>query len=142
MRYTGTLIALAATAVLATACSDSNAPATGHVGRYDLVSLNGESLPAVLADDPTLKVTVTAGTLTLNANSTFTQDATLEIVANGFPDATEHLSCGGTYRRSGSHFTMTGRETDSCTAMTATGILAGNTLTVSDDEGETLVFRR
>jgi hypothetical protein len=37
---------------------------------------------------------------------------------------------------------MTGNETEDCGGMTATGVRDGNTLTVSDDQGETLVFRR
>ena len=142
MRFMTTVLALAATALLAAGCSDSNAPDTSHVGRYRLESLDGQPLPLTLLDDASLTLTLTEGALTLNANSTFTQDVTIDVVANGFPSAPERLSCSGTYRRSGNSFTMTGRETEECSGMTATGVLDGDTFTVSDDQGETLVFRR
>jgi hypothetical protein len=142
MRITTTLLALATTTLVAAGCSDSNAPTAGHVGRYALVSVNGQPLPVKLIDDPTLSVTVTAGALTLNANSSFTQEATLALTANGFPGPPEQLSCGGSYTGSGNTYTLTGRETEDCSGMTATGVLDGTTLTISDDQGETLVFRR
>lgn len=141
MRITTTLL-VAATALLAAGCHDSNAPAPSHVGRYGLVSVNGEPIPLKIIDDPTLTVTLTDGALTLNANSTFTQDVTLAVAANGFPSTPQRLSCGGTYTRSENTFALTGTATEECSAMTATGVLDGNTLTVSDDQGETLVFRR
>ena len=143
MRRRTTLLAAAAMALIATGCSDSTAPKNlAHVGRYGLVSVDGETLPLTLVDDPTLKLTLTEGALTLNANSTFTEEVTLDVVANGFPAAPERLSCGGRYTRSGNTFTLTGNETANCSGMTATGVLDGNTMTVSDDQGETLVFRR
>jgi hypothetical protein len=143
MRRTTTLLAAAAMALIAAGCSDSTAPKDqAHVGRYGLVSVDGETLPLTLVDDPTLKLTLTEGALTINANSTFTQEVTLDVVANGFPAAPERLSCGGSYTRRGNTFTLTGNETANCSGMTATGVLDGNTMTVSDDQGETLVFRR
>lgn len=142
MRFTTTVLALATAALLATSCSDSNGPTASHVGRYELVSVDGQPLPLALIDDPGLKLTLTEGALTLNANSTFTQEVTIDVVANGFPGPPERLGCSGTYRRSGNTLTMTGRETEDCSGTTATGMLDGNTLTVSDDQGETLVFRR
>lgn len=143
MQRIRTFLAAAAMALIAAGCSDSTGPnALAFLGRYRLVSLDGATLPLTLVDVPALKVTLTEGALTLNANSTFAQEVTLDVVANGFPAAPERLSCGGTYRRSGNTFTMTGNETEECSGMTATGVLDGNTLTVSDDQGETLVFRR
>ena len=143
MRRTTTLLAAAAMALIAAGCSDSTAPKElAHVGRYGLVSVDGETLPLTLVDDPTLRLTLTEGALTLNANSTFTQEVTVAVVANGFPSPAQRLSCGGSYTRSGNTFTLTGTETLQCSGMTATGVLNGNTFTVSDDQGETLVFRR
>lgn len=142
MRIATTLLALAATATIATGCNDSNAPDLVHIGRYDLVSVDGETLPLVLVDDLSLKLTVTSGGLTLRSKGRFSQDITLEVVAGGQPASTEHLSCDGTYERSGDSFTFVGQESENCSGMTATGTIDGNTLTVSDDQGETLVFRR
>jgi hypothetical protein len=143
MRRTTTLLTAAALALVAAGCgSDSTAPKDLAYGRYGLVLVDGETLPLTLIDDPTLTLRLTEGALTLNANSTFTQEVTIDVVANGFPSAPERLSCGGSYRRSGNTFTMTGNETAQCSGITATGVLDGNTFTVSDDQGETLVFRR
>jgi hypothetical protein len=143
MRRTTTLLAAAAMAIITTGCTDSTGPdILARVGRYRLVSVNGEPLPLTLVGDVTFRVTLTDGGLRLNANSTFTQDVTLDVASTGLPAAPKRLVCGGTYRRSGNAFTMTGNETEDCSGMTATGVLDGNTLTVSDDQGETLVFRR
>ena len=144
MRRTRTLLTAMAMALVATACGgDSTGPKElAWAGRYGLVSVDGETLPLTLVDDPTLKLTLTEGALTLNANSTFTQEVTVAVVANGFPSPAQRLSCGGSYTRSGNTFTLTGTETLQCSGMTATGVLNGNTFTVSDDQGETLVFRR
>ena len=142
MRITTTMLALAATALFATGCHDSNAPTASDMGRYGLQSLNGQPLPLKIIDEPALTVTLTQGALTLNANSTFTQDVALAVAAEGYPNASQSVSCSGTYSRSGNDFTLTGTETAECSAMTATGVLDGRTFTVSDDQGETLVFRR
>lgn len=142
MRRTITLFTAALLALAATGCSDSNAPFLGLIGRYELVSVDGETLPLVLIDDLSLKLTVTDGGLTLKANGRFTQDLTLEVVADGQAAPPEHLACAGTFQRSGNTFTMTGDETEECSGTTATAVLDGKTLTVSDEDGETLVFRR
>jgi hypothetical protein len=142
MRRTATLFRAAALALIAAGCSDSNAPKDLTYGRYGLVSVDGQTLPVTLVDDPTLKLTLTEGALTLNANSTFTQSATLATATNGFPAAPVQLSCSGTFTRSGSTFTLTGNETARCSGVTATGVLDGSTFTVTDDQGETLVFKR
>ena len=144
MRRTRTILTAMAMALVATGCGgDSTGPKElAWVGRYGLISVDGQTLPLTLLDAPTLTLTLTEGALTLNANSTFTQEVTVAVVANGFPSPAQRLSCGGSYTRSGNTFTLTGNETLQCSGMTATGVLNGNTFTVSDDQGETLVFRR
>jgi len=144
MRIHSTLLALAAAAVVATGCGgDSTAPKpVSHVGRYALISVDGAPLPLTLFDDPTLKLTVTEGALTLDASNAFTQEVKIEVVANGFPAPPELLSCGGTYKRNGNTLTFTSTATDQCDAGTATGTLNNNTLTIADESGSTLVFRR
>lgn len=143
MRIRSALLLLSAAASLAGAgCGDSTGPkALNFTGRYPLVSVDGATLPLVLYDDPTLKLTLTEGALTLNANATFTEDVRIDVVANGFPSAPELLSCGGSYERNGNSFTLTGTATENCDASTATGTLSGRTLTV-DDQGQILVFQR
>jgi hypothetical protein len=138
-----TFLAVAAMALITSGCgSDSTGPMDLlRLGRYRLVSVDGETLPLTLYDDPTLKLTVTSGALTLNSNNSFTEEVHIDVVANGFPAAPELLTCNGTFERSGNSFTMTSTASDECDASTATGTLSGNTLTV-DDEGQVLVFRR
>ena len=144
MRIHSTLFALVTAAVVAAGCGgDSTGPKPlSHVGRYALISVDGATLPLVLYDDPTLKLTVTEGALTLDAANTFTQDVKIEVLANGFPAPAELLSCGGTYHRNGNSITFTSTATDTCDAGTATGTLNNNTLTIADESGSTLVFRR
>lgn len=144
MRIHSTLVALATAAFVATGCGgDSTGPKPlSHVGRYALLSVDGETLPLTLYDDPTLKLTVTEGALTLSANNSFTQEVKIEVIANGFPAPPELLSCGGSYQRNGNSFTLTSTATDNCDAGTSTGTLNNNTLTIADEGGSTLVFQR
>jgi len=143
MQSTKVLLAIATMAFIATSCGgDSTGPKDLlYTGRYGLVSVDGETLPLVLYDTPTLKLTVTDGALTLNSNSSFTEEVRLDVVANGFPAAPELLTCRGSFQRSGNSFTLTTIASDNCDVSTATGTLAGNTMTV-DDQGQVLVFRR
>jgi len=142
MRIHATLLALATTALFATGCSDSNAPNTNYVGRYGLVSVDGQPLPITVVDDPTLTLTLTDGGLTLKSNNAYTLDVSYSVATGGIPAAPQQVSCDGTYQRSGNTFTLTGAESEECSGPTATGVLDGNTLTVTDDTGEILVFRR
>jgi len=144
MRIRTTPLFLSVAGVLAVGgCGgDSTSPkALDYTGRYPLISVDGGTLPLVLHDDQTLKLTLTDGALTLNANASFTEDIRIEVVANGFPSAPKLLSCGGSYERNGNTFTLTGTATANCDASTATGTLVGKTLTV-EDQGQILVFRR
>jgi hypothetical protein len=142
MRINGTLAAIAALAVIATGCGDSTGPKTPEfVGRYGLVTLDGATLPLVLYDDQTIKLTLTGAAITLDAKNTFTEEVRIAVETNGFPAPSQQLTCNGTFERSGNNFTMTSTESDECDASTATGVLDGNTLTV-DDQGQVLVFRR
>jgi hypothetical protein len=137
-----TLALAAATALAAGACSDSNAPTKSFVGSYALISVNGETLPLSIIDQPSLRVTLESGSLLLSANNTFTETVTLGGVVDGVTQPPEQLSCSGTYTRSGDKFTLTAPASESCSGDTLNGTLDGTTLTFTDDTGETLVFRR
>ncbi len=143
MRLSRKLFTLAAATLVATACSgDSNAPDNSHVGSYNLVSVDHQPLPITLYDDSTVQVLLTEGTLVLNANNSFTPGITLSGVVSGQPAPPESLSCSGTYTHSGNSFTLTSVESEDCSGATLTGIRDGNTLTFTDESGETLVFSR
>ena len=142
MRIPLPLIALATAALVATGCGgDSNAPDTSHVGTYALESVDGARLPITIFDDSTMKVTLTQGSLALNANNSFLETVRLELITGGQAAPPETISCGGTYRRSGSTVTLTATQTADCDASTATATLSGPVLTVTD-QGTLLVFRR
>lgn len=143
MRMRSTYLALAAAALVAAGCgSDSTAPSsTRFVGRYGLVSVDGSALPLIVFDTPALRLTVTSGALTLNANNTFAEEIRLDVEANGFPEAPELPVCTGTYQRNGNTFSLNSTPTGECSGGAATATLDGNTLTLSED-GSTLVFRR
>lgn len=143
MRIHSTLFALATAALVATGCGDSTAPKpVSHVGRYALISVDGQTLPLVLINELTFKLTVTEGALTLKSDNTFLQEVKIDVIDNGAPAPSELLSCGGTYQRNGNNFTLTSTATQNCDAGTATGTLNNNTLTISDESGSTLIFRR
>ena len=143
MRIQRTLLTLVGATLLATGCSgDSNAPGSSYLGRYALVSLDGQPLPLTIINQPTLVVAIHDDTLTLNSNNSFTNATNVLSVVDGVATPIQHLSCTGTYTRSGNSFTLTTVESDACSGDTLTGTLDGNTLTLNEDTGEILVFRR
>jgi hypothetical protein len=143
MTFQSRLLVAAAASVVITSCgSDSTGPKTiNHLGRYGLVSVDGSTLPLVLFDTPTLKLTVTEGSWTLNADSTFSEEITIGVVANGFPAPPEVGVCSGTYHRNGNSFTMTAEAGETCVGGESTGSGDGRTFAAEFD-GSTLVFRR
>ncbi len=142
MRIALPLIILASAVLAATGCSsDSNAPNTSHVGSYALESVDGARLPATVYEDSTFKVTLTQGALALNANNSFVNSVRLDLIVNGQAGPPENISCGGSYRLSGSTVTLTATATADCDAATVTGTLSGNVLTISD-QGTVAVYRR
>jgi hypothetical protein len=143
MRIRSTLGAIALAAAVTAGCGgDGNGTSPlGYLGRYGLVSVDGAVLPLTVYDTPTLKLTVTSGATTLNADNTFVEDIHIDVVANGFPGAPEVGTCTGTFQRSGNTVTMTSVASETCVGGTSTGMLNGKTLTV-DIDGSTLVFRR
>ncbi|MEX0908151.1 MAG: lipocalin family protein, partial [Gemmatimonadaceae bacterium] len=104
-------------------------------GTYNLQTLDGQSLPVVVFDEPGFKLEVVSGNFVLAANRTFTTNVVFRITADN-EVSTEAESFSGTYTVSGSTvtFTYSDGDTDSAT-------LAGDTLTFSDG-GSTAVFRK
>ena len=142
MRRYAAVAALAAALIAATGCgSDSNAPDRSHVGLYDMVSIDGDPLPATIFDTPGYTIQVTQGSLALNANNSFVESMTIIETVDGTQGPFESVSCLGSYTRSGSTITLTTPETDSCIGQRVTGTLSGRTVTV-DYDGTTIVFSR
>ncbi len=142
MRISSMLVGLAAAAMLVAGCGgDSNAPDNSHVGRYALVSVDGESVPITIDDDPDFVVTLLSGDLTLNANNTFVQSVTIAFTIFGASEPPETISCGGRYQRRGTALTLTSTANENCEAATLNATLNGNQVTISD-QGSEVVFRR
>ena len=135
---------LAATFALVLAgCGDSSTgPRTDHLGVYDLTSVDGQPLPAVILDDGTNYVAVSAGDMTLGPSNRAIATLTLDIGTGTRPPMSEGFVCMGTHSRSGNTVTITLPESSSCAASTLTATLDGRTLTVSDESGETLVYTK
>jgi len=131
LRTTRALLAIAAVTVVA-ACSESSGPAS-MTGAYSLVridGINGTGLPVTIFKDPTEEFRVTAGTITLNSNNTFSVSGAGVAIESG---QTTNISqtCTGTYTVSGNGITFTGAPVADCAGV-ITGTWDGaNTLTIS-----------
>jgi Lipocalin-like domain len=101
MRHLAATLGAALSLALA-ACSDSTGPGAGLTGTYNLRTVNGQALPAVVSDISTL----TAGHVTLNGDGTFSASHTGRQTLNGATTTTTH-DISGTYTRSGNDLTLT-----------------------------------
>jgi uncharacterized lipoprotein YbaY len=73
---------LAIASLALAACSDSMGPESA-VGRYELVSIDGEPLPYVLSEVFDDKIEITAGHMQLNADLTCSGSLTIENTTEG-----------------------------------------------------------
>jgi hypothetical protein len=91
-----------AIAVALAACSDSTGPDTDDlVGSYDLITIDGASLPVIVDQIGEDKAEITMGTVTLDPDGTF-GDATELRITEGGVVTTEVQSTQGTWTVSGS----------------------------------------
>lgn len=139
-----TLFVLAAVAILP-ACSDSTGPNRTVTGNYTLISVNGLLVPVVFSAEQFFTLRITAGTLTVNSNNTFTASATYEQTLNvGGVKTTDTVTCTGTYAMSGNTITFTeANSTNANCGGVYTGTWDGeNTLTVDFDVGVQALFEK
>ncbi len=126
---------------LLTACGDDgDATGTGGTsifGTYALQTVNGTSLPFVLIQIGNDKIEVTAGSVRLNSDNTYSVSVTFRLTEAGTV-TTETDTGAGTYTASGStiQFSDSGDGEGPFT-----GSISGNTLTIID-EGVAFVFRK
>lgn len=128
--------ALALVLALATACGDTSGPDTGHTGTYTLRSVDGDPLPATLYEDGTDYVRVVGGSLTLDADGTFSTQSTINYRMQG-ETGTETGTLFGTYTRSGSSIVMTDSDGDVFTAT-----YDGNDQLTMSEDGVVVVYRK
>jgi hypothetical protein len=131
MRYRSTFFALGAALLVASACSDSNSPNQSHVGEYTLDNVNGDKVPATVFELDIYRLDVDQGTLTLNANNTFTNTLEVSEYEDDVLTQQESVVCTGSYKRSGNTLTLTAPDVGDCGG-TITATLSGNTLSVED----------
>ena len=92
------------------ACTDSTGSnSTDHVGVYTMTTINGDALPATLSSNGADSVEVTAGTVTLNADRTFSETVSYRITKAG-AETTEQELVVGLYSRSRNHFNLNGSD--------------------------------
>ncbi len=107
----------------------------GVSGTYNLKTVNGKSLPAVIVEvTGAYKLEITAGSVTLNEDNTFSASITFR-ETEGTTVTTQTETDSGTYSVSGSTITFTSPGTGSA----FTGTLSGGTLTVTTREDDTTV---
>ena len=116
--------------------SDSTGPKdTDWLGTYALETVEGQNLPAVLIQIGNDKLEITAGSIRLNEDQTFSASLTFRTTEGGNV-TTDTESDTGTYTKNGNalRFTYGDGSQD-------TGSLNGKVLTVTS-EGITLVLRK
>jgi hypothetical protein len=139
-----TLFVLAAVGIIP-ACSDSTGPNRSVTGNYTLISVNGVLLPVVFSAEQFFTLRITAGTLTLNSNNTFTASATYEqTLVIGGARTTDTVNCTGTYAMNGNSITFTeANSTNANCGGVYTGTWDGqNTLTVDFQAGVQALFEK
>ena len=134
MRPVALTVALAVS--LLTGCGDATGP-EAIAGNYTLRSINGQDLPFIIVQVLADKIEVTAGSVRINSDNTFSSSTTLAITeTEGGTTTSETGTTTGTYTLNGTAITFTSE------GETSTGSITGNTLTIIWDEGLTLVYQK
>ena len=104
-------------------------------GNYTLRTINGQNLPFVVVQVLVDKIEVTAGSVRLNSDKTFSSSLTLATTDGGTTtSATETQT--GTYALNGTAITLVFQASSP-----SSGSISGNTLTIID-EGLSWVFKK
>jgi hypothetical protein len=104
------------------------------VGTYTLRTANGAAVPALLEEQP-VRLEVLAGTLTLAADRTFTNEQQIRSTENGVA-TTRAINLAGTYTVRGTTLTLVDPDDG-----TATATLGDDTITIGNGS-VTFVYRR
>ena len=120
------------------ACSDSTGPDTDNlVGSYDLITVDGASLPVIVDQIGEDKAEITMGTVTLSEDGTFGDVTELRITEGG-EVTTEVVSTQGTWTVSGSTVSFVPNDGSGSYSMTWDGQLRLTQLF----QGFTLVYTK
>ena len=127
-----------ALAVALAACSDSTGPGTDDlVGSYDLITIDGASLPVIVDQIGEDKAEITMGTVTLDEDGIFGDVTEIRITEGGVV-TTEVQSTQGNWTVSGSTVTFVPNDGSGNYSMTWNGQLRLTQLF----QGFTLVYER
>lgn len=144
MQHFARSLAVLALVFSAAACGDDDGP-TGApaniTGTYPLRSVNGDDVPTTILEVPGYKFEILSGSLVLNSNNTFTEQATFRETENGTVTETP-LTCSGTYTRNGNGITLNETAAGDDCGGTFTGTISGTTVTVSYDAQFQAVYRK
>ncbi|HSE51855.1 MAG TPA: hypothetical protein VLB00_06680 [Gemmatimonadales bacterium] len=135
-----------ALAVALAACSDSTGPGTDDlVGSYDLITIDGASLPVIVDQIGEDKAEITMGTVTLDEDGIFGDVTEIRITEGGVV-TTEVQSTQGTWTVSGSTVTFLPNDGSANYTMTWDGQLRLTQLfqgfTLVYEQGQPLLDRR
>ena len=115
---------------------DGSGPSADVVGTFNLQTINGATVPAVVFQAGADRLEVVSGSITFNENRTFSAALTLREAVGGVANPPETETDTGTYTVSGNTVQLTAAD-----GTTATATISGNTLT-SNQQGFTLVYRK
>lgn len=137
MRKVWSMSAALAAAVILSSCSaiDAFGTAGRFNGTYELVSVNGMRIPAMIYQEPGYRLEVLNANFTLEDDGTYTEAGIVRETVNGI-SSTSSSSSYGYYDYLGGEMTF-----EESTGRRYYGTLDGSTLTVQD-QGVTLTYRR
>lgn len=137
MRKVWSMSAVLAAAAVLSSCSaiDAIADAGRLNGTYELRTVNGISVPAVIRQEPGYRLEVLNANFTLESDGTYTEGGILRETINGFSE-TYASSTYGYYDYYGDELTF-----EESNGRRYYGRIEGGTLVV-EDQGVTLRYRR
>lgn len=130
--------AIALAAVVACGEGSTEPARVEVVGTYQLQSYNGAALPVVVNQDANGRVEMTANTINVNADQTYSQIIGYRFVANSGAATSTQVSASGTYTAVNGAMSFT-RLSPSLGGFSAT--VSGREMNIVD-QGNLYVFRR
>lgn len=132
MRITGLILLFGTLAVAACGDNDNNFVPIQPLGTFTLQSVNGQTLPATIVDSvsPPLRVDVLSGSITFNADGTFSEFASLQSTIGGIVSQ-RSVTCTGTFSFAGTTLNFVGVVVTQDCGGTFVGTLNNGTLTAS-----------
>jgi hypothetical protein len=126
------VLAMAMLGALAACGADKVTAPPGTVsGNFTLRTIGGGNLPAIIAQDATGKIEITAGNLNFNTDKTWSGSLTARVTITGGGVTTQTSPGNGTYTMNGSAIVFH----DVTDGSDYTGTISGNTLNANMDLG-------